>query len=122
MPLRRFAIVIAFVTLLYPRSAGADVPQPVLEPAPETPLHLRSSSTVLTDRGSRLRFPPGYFIDEVGWSKLDLELRSLQDTRTRLTAENVSLRQTANGWQPGWKTLTLTLAIGLAGGVYLGTR
>ncbi len=120
--LRRIAIAVALAIALYPRSAGADVPPLIVVPAPETPLHLRSSSTAVTDRGSRLRLPPGYFIDEPGWSKLDLELRRLQDAETRVTAENASLRKATETWQPGWMTLTLTLAVGLAGGVYLGTR
>jgi hypothetical protein len=66
--------------------------------------------------------PPGRFLDERSWVTLDEEQRRLQDQETRLTAENKSLRATASAWQPGWKTLTLTLAVGLAGGWYLNSR
>lgn len=82
-------------------------------------LHLRTSSHVITDGGSSLRLAPGYYIDESTWLKLDGAFRTLQDDKTRRDAENKSLRTTTEAWQPGWKTLAMALATGIAGGIYL---
>lgn len=60
--------------------------------------------------------PPGRFLDEATWQRLDARFRELEEARTRLTAENKSLRGAVSAWQPGWGTLLLTLA----GGVTLG--
>ena len=62
--------------------------------------------------GTHILAPPA-------WSKLDAEMRRLQDAETRLTAENQSLRtQAGSGWRPGWKLLATTLVIGTALGAY----
>lgn len=66
--------------------------------------------------------PPGHFIDQHGWSKLDTELRRSQDAETGLRAENKTLRESLSGWTPGWKVLAGALVVGLAGGIYLGTQ
>lgn len=84
--------------------------------ADPTNLHLQTPSTVHTDGGTDLRLPPGYFLDEGTHDKVDLEMKRLQDAETRLKAENTSLRKTVSDWQPGW----YTLAIAIAGGVALG--
>jgi len=65
--------------------------------------------------GSHLLTPPS-------WERLDVEFKRLQEAETRLRAENDSFRKTAASWQPGWKILLTTLVVGVAGGVYLGTR
>lgn len=120
------------VTLLGVEAAGEPIgAAPTLEAspvenAPPPPvviggagyLRLRSWSHVQTDGGSDLRVPPGYFMDEENYNKLDLEVRRLQELETRLTAENRSLRESVSGWQPGWKTLALTLAVGVVAGFY----
>jgi hypothetical protein len=66
--------------------------------------------------------PPGHFVDQDSWSKLDTELRRTQDSETGLRAENRALRESMSGWSPGWKVLTGALIVGLAGGIYLGTQ
>lgn len=55
-------------------------------------------------------------------TKLDVEIKRLQEAETRLSAENHSLRDTAKSWQPGWKTLLVTLATGISVGVYAGLK
>lgn len=122
---RKVAVAVATVVALSARAAHGDAPTPPEPPlvAPLQPgtgfLHLRSSTSVATDGGTNLRLPPGYYLDEPTWEKLDSEFRRLQDAETRLTAENKSMRTTTQSWQPGWKALTITLVVGFAGGVYL---
>lgn len=76
--------------------------------------HLKSPSTLKTEKGSELKLPPGYFLDEQAWQERDLELKAAQEARTRLKAENESLRKSANEYP--W------LATGVVGlfGVVLG--
>lgn len=81
--------------------------------------HLASASAVHTDGGADLRLPPGYFLDEPSWTKLNTETRRLQDAETRLNAENRSFRASASSWQPGWITLATALGGGIALGWYL---
>ena len=85
-------------------------------------LRLLSSSSVQTDGGSNLRLPPGYYLDEERWKRLDLRVRELQNDSTRLNAENRALRNSVGGWQPGWKTVLIVLGTGLAGGIHLGSK
>lgn len=68
------------------------------------------------------RLPPGRFLDEPEWSKLDTEIRRLQETETRLKAENNVYKNAADGWSPGWKTLVGALGLGISIGVYAATR
>jgi hypothetical protein len=82
------------------------------------PTHLQSSSTVHTDGGVDLRLPPGYFLPEPDWSKLDVEMRRLQDQETRLNAQNQALRSDLEHWQPGWVTLVGAAVLGGALGWY----
>ncbi len=105
--------VFASVLLLLTASAAAD-------PTP-TVLHFSSNSTVYTDTnpGEGLRLPPGYYLPEDSWKILDDEFKRLQDQETRLGAENKSLRETSDSWQPGWKTLTVTLLTGMVAGWYI---
>ena len=65
-----------------------------------------------------IALPVGFFLDESSYSKLDVEMKRLQDAETRLTAENTSLRQSAKAWQPGWITVLSTLTIGVIVGAY----
>ena len=99
------------VTLLTGRAAA--------EPAPSNYLRMRDPSTLTLKSGRVLELPPGRFVEEKTFASHDDEVKRLQDAETRLTAENKSLRDTAATWQPGWKTLAITLATGLAIGVYL---
>jgi len=61
-------------------------------------------------------------MDESTWSRLDTEMRRLQDAETRLTAENESLRESANEIGFGWYALGAALVVGFAGGLYVGLR
>lgn len=69
-----------------------------------------------------IELPPGRFVDEARWQAIDVELRAAQDAKTRLTAENASLKQSLSGWSPGWVTLASVLAAGIAGGVYISQK
>lgn len=81
-------------------------------------LHMRSPSTVTTDGGTTLKLPPGYFLDEESYGKLDTEVRRLQEQETRLVAENGSLRKTLSSWRPGWVVVVSAVVSGVAIGVY----
>lgn len=61
----------------------------------------------------------GYYYDEPTWALMDIEHKQSQDAVTRLDAENKSLRESASGWQPGWKTLLGAVVTGVALGYYL---
>lgn len=87
------------------------------DPSP-TYLHMRTPSHVVTDGGSDLRLPPGYFLDEPTHDKVDAEVRRLQDAETRLTAENQSMRKSLDGWQPGFYTLAIAAASAIVLGWY----
>jgi hypothetical protein len=89
-------------------------------PAPPNPnfFHILVPWHLSTASGVNLDLPPSYVLDEPTWAKLDTEVRRLQTTEVRLTAENKSLRDTTSGWQPGWYTVTGVLAAGLALGWY----
>lgn len=76
-----------------------------------------SPATCRTDGGTDLRLPAGYFLPEPEFSRLDASLRTLQDDRTRLTAENASLRASASGRSLGW---LYALGAGLAAGFVVG--
>lgn len=124
------ALVALVVMCLAARSAGGDDALPSTPSAPPAPtvignagyLHLRSSAHVQTEGGSDLRLPPGYYLDEPNWHKLDDEVRRLQEQETRLAAENKSLRSTVSSWQPGWKTLLGVLVTGIGTGIYLHSK
>lgn len=105
---RKTLATVAALVVLTLRTAGA-----AAEPA-DRPIHIGTSSTVETDGGSTLRLPPGYFLTEPLYSKLDTELIRLQDAETRLTAENETLRKKTESWSPGWRTLAASFVAGIA--------
>ncbi len=84
--------------------------------AAEPPLHFTTPSKVITQKGTNLDLPPGYYLSEPQWDKLDLEVKRLQTQETRLKAENKSLKSSSsNTW------LVLGLVVGaFAGGIGLG--
>ena len=73
-----------------------------------------SPSTLKTEKGSELKLPPGYFLDEETWMERDAEMRRLQEQESRLRAENLSLRDSADDFP--WGKIALGIAVGLAGG------
>ena len=116
---RPVAIVVSVALLLASASvAYGDDPAPSAPSTATGVLHLHSDSHVVTKGGSELDLPPGYFVPEPDWDKLDAETKRLQDQEVRLTAENKSLKDATSGWQPGWRTLAITLVTGIALGVY----
>lgn len=109
---RAFPLAALLVLLLAGRAAGDEHPD-----APTTPhLQLTTPMTLLRDDGATRRIPPGRFLDEPTWQALDLRFRELEDAKTRLTAENKSLRGALSSWQPGWGTLGIAVLSSLAAG------
>jgi hypothetical protein len=101
-------------------TVALDAPAP-LEPMPTSHLHLKKGAGVFTTIDGRRFLVPldSRVIAPDAWSRFDIETKRLQEAETRLKAENVSLRAAADTWTPGWKTITATLLLGFAGGVYL---
>ena len=105
---RRAFVAVALVTALTARAAG------------ET-YHIKSPSTLRTEKGSELNLPPGYFLDERTWQERDLELKEAQEQRVRLKAENESLRKSATEYP--WLATCVVGAFGvLVGVVYMTTK
>lgn len=59
------------------------------------PIHFQTPVRVTTAGGSTEDLPPGYYMTEAEWSALEVRLRGAEDGVTRLTAENASLRESA---------------------------
>lgn len=100
---RRWALVVGIAIVLETR-ATADT------------WHLKTPSTVKTDAGSELKLPPGYFLDEISWRERDEKLKALEESDTRLRAQNASLRASATEVSFGWRTLGVVLLVGVAAG------
>jgi hypothetical protein len=98
-----------------PVATSAPVPTAV----PHNFLHISVPWHLSTDSGTKLDLPPGYVLDEPSFSKLDIELKRLQDVETRLTAANASLVTATSGWTPGWWTLATVTLSSIAAGWYL---
>ena len=114
------ALVCAAVLLVSRAAAGQDAGPPPDATEPDTELHLRvwSPGVIITDTGAAARIPPGRYLAEPLWLRLDTEVRRLQDAETRLAAENKSLRDAPGG--RGWVWgLVIGLATGAAGTWYL---
>lgn len=79
--------------------------------------HLKSPSTLETEKGSKLSLPPGYFLDEDTWTERDLEMRRLQEQEVRLKAENASLRGSSDDFP--WVTTGIIGAVGVALGIFV---
>lgn len=73
--------------------------------------HIKSPSVITTEKGSELKLPPGYFMDEPTFKDLDLRLKTLEENDTRLRAENQSLRKTAD--EIPWKVIGSAIAFGV---------
>lgn len=124
--MKRRAAMLVIALIVATPTATAD---PVPEAAPAVdltrPLKLLSGSTVTTDGGSTLRLPPGRFLTESVWERLDAEVVRLQAAETRLTAENKSFRASIDAGAasgPSWWMLAGAFALGAATAVYIGAR
>ena len=109
-------IAIFLVVLLASRVAADPLPSP----------HVRITNgegELITYEGKHYVLPLGthIFTYEM-WEELDTEFRRLQDQETRLTAENKSLKKSADEWRPGWKIVVAGALLGLAAGVYVGMK
>jgi hypothetical protein len=69
-----------------------------------------------------LELSAGYFLDESTFSKLDAEMKRLQDAETRLKTENMSLKSSAYSWDPGPIVVASTFLVGVALGLYVGGK
>ncbi len=113
---RKIAVVV--VTLAALASRAAADPQPAPPPDLSHYVHLESRFHYKTDGGSEGDLPPGFFLDEPTWAKVDTDVKAMQDLQTRLLAENASMKKTLAGWQPGWWTLGAALVSGVLLGWY----
>ena len=84
-----------------------------------TCLHHKKPAKLTTESGNVFDLPPGYTIPEEKYNSLDAELKRLQDTETRLTAENTSLRKSARS-SVGWVGVVSAIGLGLTVGVLVG--
>ncbi len=67
-----------------------------------------------------LDLQPGRFLVEPLWQKQDEEFKRLQEQEIRLTAENKSLRKSAEEFP--WLPVSLGVAVGIAVGTYIGLK
>jgi hypothetical protein len=120
----------ALILLAAPGVAADPVEQPE-QPTIETPQpmptpHLRLSTgegTLIGPNGKLFTLPQGsHIITGDVWHDLDSEMLRLQESETRLSAENKRLRQSVESWSPGWKSLAVAVGSGLALGWYLNSR
>lgn len=102
---RRLVFAAALVTVLSASEARGEI------------YHVKSPSTIVTEKGSKLSLPPGYFLDEKTWQDRDLEMRRLQAQEVRLGAENKSLRKSSAEYP--WLTTGVVGAFGVAFGVFV---
>ena len=77
----------------------------------------KTPATCETQGGSTVNVPVGRFLPEPLWLKLDNEWREIQDSNTRLLAENKYMRE--QDASPGWKMLAGAAALGVLVGTYI---
>lgn len=77
-------------------------------------LRLRTPSTCATEGGSRLSLPPGYWLSDEDWERNEEEVKRLQESETRLSAENAELRK-GNSWVIGG--ILVGAVLGLVAGI-----
>lgn len=86
----------------------------------DRPIHLLVNGTLSAEGGGSLSVPPGYFLTEPLWADLDTEVKRLQTAETRLGAENLSLRKSAE--KVRWWPYLTAAAVGLAAGIAVGAK
>jgi hypothetical protein len=120
VPRRALTAAVAALFLTIPDAAlGDDLPtEHVIVESPNVTI------VVPKDDGPRIFGLPigSHVLTPPSWQRLDEAYRKLEEDRTRITAENDSFRKTMQSWTPGWKIVLSTLIVGIAGGVYVGTR
>lgn len=106
------AVVAVAVTLLAARAAA--------EPPPPTRITVPAVCRDGADPPHELSVAPGsVLLTEEAWDHLDIETKVLQDDRTRLKAENESLRKSASSG-PGWLWVVSGIATAAAAGYAAG--
>lgn len=112
---RRLAALTAVALLAYPaRALGEPATYP--PPAEVPPPWRFGGSPTCTVAGLTIELPPGYYLAESAWSKLDLELKRAQDAETRLAAENNVFRRHAAAGNLGWRGTALLVSTAFAAG------
>jgi hypothetical protein len=109
---RRVGTALAVLVYLLAETASA-------EPAPSVRLRMRDDSTLTLKSGRVLELPPGRFIEETEFERMEAEHRRLQEAETRLTAERNSYKKSNDEWRLGWKSLVFAFALGSAYATYV---
>lgn len=113
-PSRLFKLLIVVITLAGGRAVADPLPQG----------HVRLSTgegELIAPNGKHYTLPLGtHVLDDATWEKLDVEIRLLQDSKTRLEAENKSLKSSAHPDGPGWGTALVVLGsvVAISAGTY----
>lgn len=121
---KALALLVGLFVLLVAARGAAGQPAPDAGPAevevePDEPLQFVVGPRC-TVGPVAVSLAPGRFLPEPVWSRLDAEVRRLQDAETRLGAENASFRKQAAEAGPGWGTVALVVAA-IVGGTVAGT-
>lgn len=103
----RLAAAVVAGLLLWQTTAAAE---PLCEDTSRCVKRLPDGAT--TPQGVIL--PPGYYLTNETWNRLDEEVRRLQEEEVRLRAERDSLTKSA---QPPWLWVAAALAVGIATGL-----
>ncbi len=101
---RRAAVIAVLAVTLAARETAAEI------------YRMKSPSTLKTEKGSELKLPPGYFLDEEAWRERDERMKKLEADRTRLGAENRSLRKSSTEYP--WLATATVGAFGIVLGVF----
>lgn len=116
----KIAILIAIFIFLAPRLANAEL-VPLLE-MPTPHVVLKTGDGKLTGpNGLDYRIPESsHILAPIAWKDHDDKFKLLQDRETRLTAENKSLRKSADEVPWGW--IAVSCAVGIAAGTYVALK
>lgn len=118
--LKACMLVIAFIILTAPRVLAEPAPEPI--PMPTTHLFLRTGDGVLRGPDGKDYLIPqeSRILTKERWSELDVEMMRLTEAETRLTAENKSLRKSADSFN--WLPVAIGAGVGIVLGAYVGTK
>ena len=83
--------------------------------AAATPTTFTTPVTCEAPNGATIDLDPGRYIPEDQWLDLDSEIKRLQDSETRLTAENKELQKPD---PTPWKLVLGATLLGIAAGAY----
>lgn len=112
MSFRKICLVVATTILLLTAPAAAEDKTYIQNKAP--------AQICLPDKSKCTDIPAGRFLDEKSWVELDAKFKQSEDDATRYKAENDSLRKSADSFH--WLPVTIGAALGIALGVYVGSK